>query len=267
MVDIDRIEQFASDLRHRVINLARRVENPSHLGGVCSMIEVFSVIQLMLFDRPFQARLDEKGTTILSKGHSVLIIYAFLIETGQLLEEDFLENYERGVTKLLGHPVRNDDLGIEFSTGSLGMGLGLGVGKAISYRYRELNYPVAVFVGDGELGEGSNYEAMITAAKYKLGNLVCIVDVNGLQQTGETKVISGDICWPRVFESFGWQTVEVCGHDVEELVLVLTDVKKSFMLGDKPLAILANTIKGKGLGSELEGKVECHHFKPEPFND
>ena len=162
---------------------------------------------------------------MLSKGHACLVLYSALYEIGLLSKEQFF-SFEKENSILLGHPVINKKVGIEFSNGSLGMGLSLGVGVALSAKKKKKNYFSFVLIGDGECNEGSIWEAAMTGAKYKLNNLVAIVDKNGFQQTGSTNDIMDMGSLEEKWKSFGWDTVSIDGHDVISLSNVLN--KKNF---------------------------------------
>ena len=225
-----------------------------HPGGALSSIDVMAALyfEIMNVD-PNNPKWDKRDRFILSKGHGVLGYYSALCETGYLTVDELM-SFEQPGSELLGHPVKNPSKGIDFSTGSLGMGLSLGIGVALSAQRREQKLRVFVLMGDGETNEGSVWEGAMAASQYKLNNLVAIIDKNGYQQTGaNTDIMSiGDIV--SKFTSFGWQVKELDGHNVKELYEVLS----SKNISEKPLAIIANTIKGKGL-SFAENNKAWHH--------
>jgi transketolase len=260
-VDTRNWRKQAIVLRRTILELSGCVSNASHLGGALSLVDVFLVVNGLILGHCSGGSPKKHGTVILSKGHAVLIIYASLVLSGKLSRETFEKEYESGVGKLLGHPVRNIDLGIDFSTGSLGMGLGLGVGRAIALRDKGTPQRVVVYLGDGELGEGSNYEAIQIASMLKLENLLCVVDLNKVQQTGLTRDLTGLTDFRAVFEGFGWTVFEADGHDFQSLVPEVEQIDE-FMseASSGPCVLLVDTVKGKGLGSELEGSVASHHL-------
>ncbi len=251
------LKGFSSDLRKLIVRISGYCEGPSHLGGALSLVEGFVAAHDFILNRDFGAKLtDERGGLILSKGHSVLLLYAYLIQAGFLSEQHFADSYKNGATKLLGHPVKCPDLGIEFSTGSLGMGLGLATGKAIAYQKQVTTKKAVVFVGDGEMGEGSNYEAIMIASKFKLSNLWCFLDRNGIQQTGLVEDISGCQDFLAIFGGMGWSAVEVSdGHCIPEIRMACESISES----KRPKLVILNTVKGKGLGN-LEGTVDSHNL-------
>ena len=190
---------------------------------------------------------------ILSKGHGVLGYYTALAEIGYIPQQDLLTFEQKG-TYLHGHPVINRGKGIEFSNGSLGMGLSLGIGVAVAGKKRGADYRVFVLLGDGECNEGSVWEAAMAAPHLKLDNLVAVVDRNRFQQTGANEEIMrlGDAA--EKWRCFGWETFEVDGHNIEELL----DVLSRPLVKDTPRAVIAHTIKGKGF-SFSENNNAWHH--------
>jgi transketolase len=198
-------------------------------------------------------RWEERDRFILSKGHACLAYYAALCEVGYISKEE-LKTFEKNDTNLLGHPVINRNIGIDFSNGSLGMGLSLGIGVAISSKKKKKNFDVYVIVGDGECNEGSVWESAMAAPNFKLDNLYAVIDKNNFQQTGSNEDIMNVANLKDKWSSFGWYTVELDGHNIEELYNFFNKGKKI----NKPKAIIANTIKGKGF-SFSENNNDWHH--------
>ncbi len=226
----------------------------AHFGGALSIAEIVSTLfaYQMKIDKK-NPNWDERDRFILSKGHACLAYYAALCEVG-FITKDELKTFEKNDSNLLGHPVTNKKLGIDFSNGSLGMGLSLGIGVAISAKKKKKNFNVYVVVGDGECNEGSVWEAAMAAPNFGLDNLYTIVDKNNFQQTGSNKDIMNTESLKDKWASFGWHTSELDGHDIEKLCT-------SFEQGGKikkPKAIIANTIKGKGF-SFSENNNNWHH--------
>jgi transketolase len=226
----------------------------AHLGGALSMMEISATLYggVMRY-RPDQPEWADRDRFILSKGHGVLGYYTALADLGLIAEQD-LAGFESTGSRLLGHPVINRASGIEFSTGSLGMGLSLGIGVALAGRRRGRDYRVFVLLGDGECNEGSVWEAAMAAPHFGLDRLTAIVDRNGLQQTGSNDTIlrTGDMA--AKWASFGWDAVEVEGHDVGQLHDVLAGPRQ---IG-RPRAVIAQTVKGKGV-SFAENNNDWHH--------
>jgi transketolase len=209
-------------------------------------------------------RYDPKNPTwpgrdkfILSKGHAAPLLYAVLAEAGYF-STDMLPTLRKIGSPLEGHPNMRRLPGVEASTGSLGQGLSIGVGAALAARLDNTEARVYVMTGDGELGEGQNWEACMSAAKYRLDNLVLIVDQNGYQQTGPTaEVLDLRPLAPR-FESFGWFAQEINGHDLNEILLAFDKAKQ---IKGKPSVIIARTIKGYPIQTILTSDPN-HHGKP-----
>ena len=222
--------------------------------AVISIIEITATLfgAIMRYDRN-NPEWSERDRFILSKGHGVLGYYAALAEAGFVPTEDLL-TFEKTESYLVGHPVINREKGIEFSNGSLGMGLSLGIGVALAGKRRNSEYKVYVLMGDGECNEGSVWEAAMAATHFKLDNLVAIIDKNNFQLGGPNSDIMsvGDLV--AKWRSFGWDVVEVDGHNIGELYDAFCRVN----IPKKPVAIVANTIKGKGV-SFAENNNAWHH--------
>jgi transketolase len=194
---------------------------------------------------------------ILSKGHAAPLLYVLLAEAGYL-ERDQLATLRKLGSPLEGHPNMRRVPGVEASTGSLGQGLSLGVGHALAVRLDAFDSRVYVLLGDGELDEGQVWEAAMSAQKYKLDNLVAIVDQNGYQQTGSTaEVLDLRPVAPR-WEAFGWAAQEVNGHDLKELLAALD---KAAATKGKPSVLVARTVKGWPIQTMLQSDPN-HHGKP-----
>ena len=250
-----KIIKFANSIRLDVIKTAYETDGKNaHIGGALSMCDILAVLfgsVINLNSRNFKENFRDKF--ILSKGHSTLSYYAVLKKIGLITKEE-LSNYEGKNTFLFGHPVRNLDKGIEFSTGSLGMGISLGVGNALASKLLKKNNKIFVIVGDGECNEGSVWEAAMSASKYKLNNLIVIVDKNNFQQTGSTNEIMPNDNLFKKWKEFGWNTSSIDGHKIEEIFNALTKIQDL----DRPVAIIANTVKGKGV-SIFENNNLWHH--------
>lgn len=190
-----------------------------------------------------------------SKGHSVEALYVVLADRG-FYATDELETLCRCQSHFVGHPTRKVP-GIEQNTGALGHGLSVSVGMAIAGKLDKADYRVVTLLGDGELAEGSNWEAAMLAAHYRLDNLTAIVDHNSLQITGRTRDICDNAPLEEKFASFGWNVSTVDGHDLIQLHETLTSVPAA----QKPTVLIANTVKGKGV-SFMEHVVKWHHGVP-----
>jgi transketolase len=194
---------------------------------------------------------------ILSKGHAAPLLYAVLAEAGYF-STDMLPSLRKIGSPLEGHPNMRRLPGVEASTGSLGQGLSIGVGAALAARMDKTEGRVYILTGDGELAEGQVWEACMSASKFRLDNLLLIVDQNGYQQTGATtEVLDLRPLVPR-FESFGWFAQEINGHEINEILLALD---KARLIKGKPSAIVARTIKGYPIHTILASDPN-HHGKP-----
>jgi transketolase len=226
-----------------------------HLGPALSIVEILAVLykSIMSYD-PYNPAWIERDRFILSKGHGCLALYSILSQTG-FFERRMLSEYcNKYGTLLPGHPEMKLP-GVEANTGSLGHGIAIGMGMALAAKIDKRGSRVFVVTGDGELQEGSNWEAAMSAAFHRLDNLTVIVDRNRLQLGDFTDKISKIDPLKEKFQSFGWETRVVEGHNIGELTSALTQIP--FIQG-KPSVIIANTIKGKGV-KVAEDKVEWHY--------
>jgi transketolase len=238
---LNKIKKFAYKMRKNILKMSFEAgASSSHLGGALSIVEIVAVLfsSKMKLDKK-NINWSERDRFILSKGHACLAYYAALAGVKIINEKD-LETFEKDGTNFLGHPVMNKDIGIDFSTGSLGMGLSIGIGLAISAKKRKKNFNVFVILGDGECNEGSIWEGAMAAPNFDLENLFVIVDKNNFQQTGSNNEIMKNNNLALKWKSFGWEVSEVDGHNISELLDFFN--RKS----SKPKLLIANTIKGKG---------------------
>jgi transketolase len=252
---IIKIKNFSNEIRKNILEMAFHAgANSSHFGGALSIVEIVS----FLFSHKMKIKKDDptwndRDRFILSKGHACLAYYAALCEIGYI-PKDKLKTFEKNDSDLLGHPVINRKLGIDFSNGSLGMGLSIGVGVALASKKNKKINDVYVILGDGECNEGSVWEAAMAAPNIGLTNLYAIIDKNNFQQTGTNKEIMSTENLVEKWKSFGWETNEVDGHDIEKIYDVFNQKNVSI----KPKAIIANTIKGKGF-SFSDNNNDWHH--------
>lgn len=249
----DICRQAASSMRIDILRMALNTGNHgAHLGGSLSLVEIMAVLYLGIMRTiPTSPLLPERDRLILSKGHGAPAYYAAMKQVG-LITDDELLTFKSDDTFLYGHPSMNRERGIEFSSGSLGLGIGLGIGTAIALRRKDNNARVFVVLGDGECDEGSVWEGAMSAAHFKLDNLVVVVDKNGLQYDGDTRDILDIDDLAAKWSAFGWDAVDVDGHNVGELLAVLSQQR------DAPLAVIAHTVKGKGV-SFMENVPGWHH--------
>jgi len=255
---IEKCTEIANQIRIDVIKMTYATGNAgAHIGGGLSMVEIMAVLygEVMKLN-PDQPQWEERDRFILSKGHGSLTMYAAMKHRG-FINDSMLETYKKNETELYGHPSMNTSLGIEFSSGSLGQGLSLGVGTCLALRRKEnTSSRVFVLMGDGECNEGSVWEAALAASHYRLDRLVAIIDKNGLQYDGTTNCVLNMEPFVNKWEAFGFQTIEVDGHNVEALYSAMQTYPKH----GKPLAIIANTVKGKGI-SYMENNPKYHNAR------
>ena len=249
------LENFTKNIRKNIIFTAYKAGAKSaHIGGALSAADIVAVLYSSIMKIKKTKKLDEnRDRFILSKGHACLALYSALVEKKIIKKKD-LETFESDGSKLLGHPIINKNFGIEFSTGSLGMGLSLGVGVAIAAKKKKKKYKTYVILGDGECNEGSVWESVMSASHFQLDNLTIIVDRNRLQQTGKSDDIMSLQNLKNKFKSFGCDTYEINGHDLKKIYSCLKIKNKK----NKPKAIIAKTIKGKGF-KLFENNNTWHH--------
>jgi len=226
-----------------------------HIGPSLSPIETLRVLyDDVLGHRPEQPDWPDRDRCILSKGHGCLALYAILVDKGYFPAAE-LDSFCRRDSILGGHPEAGKVPGVEASTGALGHGLSIGVGMALAARIQRRDSRVFVIMGDGEINEGSVWEAALSAGKHRLENLVAIIDYNKIQSAGPTAEIQDMEPLTDKWTSFGFHTVDVNGHDVEALRTVLA---KTPLQSGKPTAVIAHTVKGKGLPF-AENDPTWHH--------
>lgn len=239
---IRRLERIAWDLRADVVRMIG-VGKAGHLGGSCSLAEIVAALYFAKMRFNPKALGDPcRDRFLLSKGHSVLIQYAALVELGVIPREE-MGKVKTLAGKLQGHPDMMTP-GMEAVTGSLGQGLSIGVGMALALRLAKSPSRVYVIMGDGELAEGQLWEAAMAAARYGLDSITAILDRNNIQATGPTKEIFDIPDIPEKWRAFGWNVLSVDGHDVGAILDVLDEAaaKKG-----APTLVVAETIKGKGV--------------------
>ena len=249
------------------MDLARRIRSDalemvyrakaSHIASALSITDIVAVLysQVLTMD-PTNSRAAHRDRFILSKGHACVAVYAALAECGYFPKEN-LETYGVDHSVLMNH-ISHKVAGAEFSTGSLGHGLPFGTGKALAAKRRGAPWRTFVLLSDGELGEGSNWEAFMFAAHHSLDNLVAIIDYNKLQSLTSVAQTLGIEPLMDKFRAFGWSAQEVDGHDHDALVAALTTPPWEH---GKPSVLVAHTIKGKGV-SFMENRVEWHYRSP-----
>ncbi len=253
--NIERIENHARNMRKLMLDMGKHAGgHAAHMGGALSIADVMAVLYFGVTNvREKGMSSHERDRIILSKGHASLGLYSALIEAG-LMDESLKETFEDDHSDLLGHPVKNRDLGIEFTNGSLGMGLSIGIGVALACKRKGYNNKVYVVLGDGECNEGSVWEAFMSASHFGMNNLVAIIDCNKYQLTGATNDVMNLGNMGDKIRAFGWDVAEVNGHDVGQLCRVLE--KETDHVA--PFAVVMDSIKGKGF-SFSENDNSWHH--------
>ncbi|AKI00963.1 transketolase, beta subunit [Hoeflea sp. IMCC20628] len=229
-----------------------------HLGGDFSAIDVLATLYfgVLRYD-PARPDWSERDRFVMSKGHATGALYTALAAAGYY-PQDWLDTYMGHHSKLNGHPNRQYLPGVETNTGPLGHGFPVALGIAISGQITGADYRTYVLTGDGEQQEGSNWEAAMTAGNRKVKNLTLIIDRNRLQQGARTEDTNGLDPLDDKYRAFGWHVVEIDGHDYGQLLDTL-----SAPVGnrEKPLCVIANTVKGKGV-SFMEDQAKWHHGVP-----
>ncbi len=229
-----------------------------HIGGELSVTDLLTALYFKIMSVDPAAPLDpDRDRLVLSKGHTALALYVVLAERG-FIPKDEISTFLKPHSRLNGHPNRTKVPGVETNTGPLGHGLPIGVGMAKAAKLNNASWRTFVITGDGEMQEGSNWEAIMSAAQFKLDNLTLIIDHNRLQQ-GARLADTNDIAPLRPkLEAFGWDVEEIDGHDMDEICSALADDRVG--LG-KPKCIVAHTNKGHGV-SFMSDNVAWHHKVP-----
>ena len=247
------MDQRSKHLRKLIVE-ALEGGGRGHLGAATSLVEILRVLyDSYLRYQPLNPDWPERDRLILSKGHGCLALYAILADKGFLKREE-LQSFCRSTSRLGGHPERGKVPGVEASTGALGHGLPIGVGMAIAAKIRKQAHRIVVVVGDGEINEGSVWEAAMSAAKHKLANLLVFIDYNKLQSYGPTREVLDLEPLADKWRSFGLKVEEVDGHDVE----ALEEVTRRLPARGQPTAVICHTSKGKGFHF-AEGNAGWHH--------
>lgn len=251
------LEYTAAKCRRNVLRMIE-AGHAGHMGGALSCIDIITTLYFHVMNiDPLNPALPGRDRFILSAGHKCMAQYAVLAERG-FFDKGILDTYGSFNTRLPGHPDMHKLPGIEANTGALGHGLSIGLGMALGLRLDGLKSKVFVLMGDGELAEGSNWEAASAAAHHGADNLVLFVDCNGLQISGKTRDIMNMEPVTDRFSAFGWSVAEIDGNCIPRIAEVLEKVP--FTPG-KPSLIVARTVKAKGI-SFAEGVLKYHYWKP-----
>lgn len=252
------LSRLAYDLRKDTLDIIMSGK-AGHIGGDMSVMEVLVELyfgQMNIF--PENMDDPDRDRFVMSKGHSMEAYYAVLAKKGFLEIDDVVENFSKFGSKYIGHP-NNKLPGIEMNSGSLGHGLPVCVGMALAGKMNQKDYRVYTVMGDGELAEGSVWEAAMAGRQYKLDNLCAVVDRNRLQISGNTEDVMGHDDLHERFRSFGWHVIDVAdGNEIGQLHAAFEEAKRT---KGAPSVLIANTVKGKG-SVVMENKAGWHHHVP-----
>lgn len=257
------LDERSLELRRHMVRMLKG-GNRGHIGSTLSLIEILRVLydDVLRFD-PKNPRWKERDRCLLSKGHGCIALFAILADKGFFPMEE-MDKFCRPEGILGGHPEYGKVPGVEASTGALGHGLSIGLGMALAARAEKRDSKIFVIMGDGEINEGSVWEAAMSIGKHKLDNLIALVDYNKIQSAGFTNEIQDLEPLADKWRAFNFNVVEVDGHDVGALQKVFKNLPAE---KGKPTAIICHTIKGKGL-SFAENDPKWHHqssIKPDVF--
>ena len=251
------LENYAINIRKSIIEMITNSKS-GHPGGSLSSVEILTYLYFKEMNIN-EENLEQKNRDyfVLSKGHAAPVLYATLSEKGFIPKEE-LNTLRKLGSKLQGHPDSKKIKSIDISTGSLGQGISNAVGLALGSKMDNSDSRVYTLLGDGELQEGLVWEAIMSAAHYKLSNLVAIVDYNKLQIDGNNDDVMSIKPLDKKFESFGWNVEVIDGHNFGELEKALNSARNTY---EKPTVIIANTVKGKGV-SFMENNAGWHGAAP-----
>lgn len=257
ITDYDNLKEIANNIRIDIIEEIYNAKS-GHPGGALSIADILSVLYFnqMNVDNK-NSKLQSRDRLVLSKGHASAALYAALAEKGYYPKEQ-LKNFRKLGSNLQGHPDMNKLPGVDMTSGSLGQGLSVSNGMAIAAKLDKNDCRIYCILGDGEMEEGQIWEAAMTSNKYKLDNLCVILDNNGLQIDGKIENVKSMSLIKEKWEAFGFNVIEVDGHNIEELIEAFEKAKDTI---GKPSIIIANTIKGKGI-SYMENEVQWHGKAP-----
>jgi transketolase len=257
--EILKLEYTALNIRRDILRLIKAGE-AGHVGGALSSVEIVTALyfNLMHVD-PENPVWPQRDRFVLSAGHKCLVLYAALAEKG-FFDKSVLDTYGALDSRIPGHPNMHKLPGVETNTGALGHGLSIAGGMALGLRLDKSPAKVYVLMGDGELAEGSNWEAASAASMHKLDNMIVFVDRNKLQISGPTIEVMSYEPLDERWRSFGWSVRIIDGHNLES---VIGNAMQAPFEKGKPSVIIADTIKSKGL-SFAEGKVSYHYWKAKP---
>jgi transketolase len=256
-IELEELEKTAKRLRREIIKMIYQAGS-GHPGGALSVLDILVVLyyKIMKID-PGNCLAPDRDRLVLSKGHACPALYAVLADRG-FFPTNYLSNLRQIDSPLQGHPDMRKTPGVEMSTGSLGQGLSAANGMALAARLDNSSRRVYVILGDGECQEGQIWEAAMSAAHYRLDNLIAFLDYNGLQIDGWLRDVKMVQPLAEKWRSFGWNVLETNGHDYKAL---LEAVNKGKTTKGLPTMIIAHTVKGKGV-SFMENQIDWHGRAP-----
>ena len=256
--NIDELKIQANTIRKDILKMICNIQS-GHLGGSFSMVEVLTALYFdeMHYD-PENPYLKDRDRFVLSKGHTAPALYATLANAGYFPKEKLMTSFRRIDSMMQGHPDMKKTPGVEMTSGSLGIGLSAANGMVLGNHYQGIDARVYCMIGDGEINEGQIWEAAATASHYHLDNLVAFTDVNGLQNDAETKKVKDMLDIAAKWKAFGFNTIEINGHDFGEIFAALDAARNCKGM---PTAVISHTIKGKGV-SFMENVVAFHGKTP-----
>ena len=256
-MNIEELTQKTVEIRKGIIDAVYSAQS-GHPGGSLSIADILTVLYFYEMNiKPENPNWEDRDRLILSKGHCSPALYSCLAYRGYFPVED-LKTFRKIDSYLQGHPDKNKVPGVDMTTGSLGQGLSVANGMAIAGKMNGKNYRVYCILGDGEIEEGQIWEAAMTSNKYKLDNLCVIIDNNNLQIDGTIEEVMSSYPIDEKFKSFGFQIININGHDIEEIIKAFEVAKN---VKGKPTCIIAKTMKGKGV-SFMENQVGWHGKAP-----
>lgn len=254
---LEQLQEICKDVRADIVRMTAAAGS-GHPGGSLSAVEIMTALYFNIMQhRPSQLDWADRDRFFLSKGHACPVVYSVMARSGYL-PVDELTTLRKCGTRLQGHPSCKALPGLEVSSGSLGQGLSIANGLALAARLNKQSFRSYALLGDGELQEGQIWEAIMTAAHYKLDNVCAIVDYNGLQIDGDVEAVMGIAPLAQKWQSFNWHVIEIDGHDLAQILAAFEQAKET---KGKPTVILAKTVKGKGI-SFMENVAGWHGKAP-----
>jgi len=258
MENIKNLNEKSCEIRKSIVQMLMEAGS-GHLGGSLGLADIFTALYFQVLNHnPNNPRWEKRDRLVLSIGHVAPLLYATLAHAGYFPIEE-LSTLRKLGSRLQGHPALAHGIpGLETSSGSLGQGLSIGVGMALAANQKKQNHKIYTIHGDGEMQEGAIWEAAMSAAHYKLNNLIAIVDKNGVQIDGRTSSVMNIDPLPEKFRAFGWEVIECEGNNMTDILAAFEKAKKTTL---KPTAIVAHTSMGAGI-EEIQGDYQWHGKAP-----